>query len=176
MKLPARGRWLLIVLAIVLLASAGGIMDRQDSATKPLASAVKPAAGPKAVPGQTDALMISQAGLEKMANRAAAEDEAVDIFKGKSWYVPPPPPPPPMPVPPPPPTAPPMPFAYLGSYRGDDGRLIIFLTRNDRIYSVSPGDVLEGIYRVEEIASGQLVLTYLPLNIRQTINIGEAAL
>jgi hypothetical protein len=63
----------------------------------------------------------------------------------------------------------------MGSYLGKDGRMIIFLTKGDQVYSVSPGDVLESTYRVEGIASGQLVLLYLPLNIQQTISIGEAS-
>ena len=53
--------------------------------------------------------------------------------------------------------------------------MIIFLTRGDQVYSVSPGDVLEGTYRVQGIESGQLILIYLPLNIQQTISIGEAS-
>jgi hypothetical protein len=117
-------------------------------------------------------------GLEKLGKRAQTEHKTVDIFKGKSWYVAPPKPkavPPPPPPPPPPPTAPPMPYAYMGSYLGKDGRMIIFLTKGDQVYSVSPGDVLEGKYRVEGIASGQLVLIYLPLNIQQSISIGEAS-
>jgi hypothetical protein len=118
------------------------------------------------------------AGLEKLGKRSQTEHKTVDIFKGKSWYVAPPKPkavPPPPPPPPPPPTAPPMPYAYMGSYLGKDGRMIIFLTRGDQVYSVSPGDVLESNYRVEGITSGQLVLIYLPLNIQQTISIGEAS-
>ena len=97
------------------------------------------------------------AGLDKLGKRAQPEHKTVDIFKGKSWYVAPPKPkpvPPPPPPPPPPPTAPPMPYAYMGSYLGKDGRMIIFLTRGDQVYSVSPGDVLEGTYRVEGIAVG----------------------
>jgi hypothetical protein len=118
------------------------------------------------------------AGLEKLGKRAQTEHKTVDIFKGKSWYVAPPKPkpvpPPPLP-PPPPPTAPPMPYAYMGSYLAKDGRMIIFLTKGGQVYSVSQGDVLEGTYRVEGIAAGQLVLIYLPLNIQQTISIGEAS-
>ena len=63
----------------------------------------------------------------------------------------------------------------MGSYMGDNGRLIIFLTKGDRVYSVSQGEVIEGTYRVEGIVSGQLVLTYLPMNIKQTISIGGAS-
>jgi hypothetical protein len=119
--------------------------------------------------------LIRTAGLDDLGKRVPADHKAVDIFKGKSWYVAPPKPKPLPPPPPPPPTAPPVPYAYMGSYQGKDGRLVIFLTRGDKVYSVSSGDVLEGTYRVGAIESGQLVLIYLPLNIRQTINIGEAS-
>jgi hypothetical protein len=127
---------------------------------------------------QTAAQSAQAAGLDKIGKRTQTEHKTVDIFKGKSWYVAPPKPkpvPPPPPPPPPPPTAPPMPYVYMGSYLGKDGRLLIFLTRGDQVYSVSPGDVLEGTYRVEGISSGQLVLIYLPLNIQQSISIGEAS-
>ncbi|ADE12055.1 prolin-rich transmembrane protein [Sideroxydans lithotrophicus] len=159
------------VLAVVLLATVSlrAVARESDDATSVLK--VNLAEGPKADPAPV-------AGLEKLGKRAQTEHKTVDIFKGKSWYVAPPKPkpvPPPPPPPPPPPTAPPMPYAYMGSYQGKDGRMIIFLTKGGQVYSVSPGDVLEGTYRVEGIASGQLVLIYLPLNIQQTINIGEAS-
>ena len=119
--------------------------------------------------------LVKTAGLDSLGKRDKSEHKTVDIFKGKSWYVAPPKAKPLPPPPPPPPTAPPVPYVYMGSYKGNDGRLIIFLTRGDKVYSVSSGDVLEGTYRVGEVVSGQLVLIYLPLNIRQTINIGEAS-
>jgi hypothetical protein len=127
---------------------------------------------------QTETQPAQGVALDKLGKRSQQEHKMVDIFKGKSWYVAPPKPkpvPPPPPPPPPQPTAPPMPYAYMGSYLGRDGRLLIFLTRGDQVYSVSPGDVLEGTYRVEGISEGQLVLIYLPLNIQQSISIGEAS-
>ena len=121
---------------------------------------------------------VADVRLDRLGNRAASDEEMVNVFKSKSWVVlppPPPPPPPPKYVLPPPPTAPPLPYAFLGSYHEPGGKLIIFLTRGERVYSVSPGDVLENTYHVDEVAGGQLGLTYLPLNIKQTINIGESS-
>ena len=66
-----------------------------------------------------------------------------------------------------------MPFTYLGSYQ-DASRLVIILSKGDRVYTVSPSDVIEGNYRVESIKGQSLEMTYLPLNIRQTINVGGA--
>jgi len=157
------------LLAGLLLVSLHNSAQAADEATPTLL--LKPAAANK-----TES--APPAGLDKLGKRGQSEHKAVDIFKGKSWYVAPPKPkyvPPPPPPPPPPPTAPPLPYAYMGSYQGKDGRMIIFLTRGDQVYSVSPGDVLEGTYRVEGIASGQVVLIYLPLNIQQSISIGEAS-
>lgn len=116
---------------------------------------------------------VAEVKLNSLGKRSVSGVKAIDVFKGKSWYVPPPPPPPPKPVPPPPPTAPPLPYIYLGSYQEPGGRLIIFLTRGERVYSVSPGEVVENTYRVDGVAAGQLSLTYLPLNIKQTMNIGD---
>jgi hypothetical protein len=116
--------------------------------------------------------------LERLSRPdAAAEPAAGKAFGVISWYVPPPPPPPPPPpryVPPPPPTAPPLPFSYLGRYE-EGGTLIILLVKSERIYTVSAGDVIENTYRVESLSGGRLELTYLPLNIKQTISTGETS-
>lgn len=101
----------------------------------------------------------------------AAEAPVSNVFGATSWYVPPPPPPPAPPLPPPKPTAPPMPFTFLGSYQ-ETSQLVIFLSRGDRVYTVSLGDVIEDTYRIESIKGQSLELTYLPLNIKQTINAG----
>lgn len=102
------------------------------------------------------------------------EGEGSGIFGVTSWYVPPPPPPPQPPPPPPKPTAPPLPFSYLGRYQ-ESQAVIIMLVKGDRIYTVSAGEVIENTYRVEGLAGGRVELTYLPLDIRQTIDTGEAS-
>jgi len=60
----------------------------------------------------------------------------------------------------------------MGRYE-EDGKRIILLVRGDRIYTVTEGEVIDNIYRVERLTGGQLELTYLPLNIKQTISAGE---
>jgi hypothetical protein len=115
--------------------------------------------------------------LERLS-RPDAEAEAAtgNPFGAISWYVPPPPPPPAPPrvVPPPPPTAPPMPFSFFGRYEEGETQIIL-LVRGERIYTVSAGDVIDNTYRVEGLAGGRLELTYLPLNIKQTISTGETS-
>jgi hypothetical protein len=100
-----------------------------------------------------------------------------DLFKSKSWFVPPPPPKPAPPPPPKveypqPPTAPPLPYTYLGSYQEPGGKLAIYLTRLGKVYLVSSGDTLENLYHIDDIQDGYLGMTYLPLNIKQTLRIG----
>jgi hypothetical protein len=115
--------------------------------------------------------------LEKLQRREGPPDGdkvASNAFGAMSWRVPPPPAPPKpvaKPAPPPPPSAPPMPFAFLGRYE-DGGTRTILLVKGERIYMVSEGDVIEQIYRVDRLAGGQLELTYLPLDIKQTISAG----
>lgn len=99
-----------------------------------------------------------------------------DIFAAKSWAPPPPKvviAPPPPPPPPPPPTAPPMPYKFMGKM-DDATSLKAFLNRGDRVYVVSVGEILDNTYRVESIKSGQMTMTYLPLNIPQTLSVGSA--
>jgi len=103
-------------------------------------------------------------------------DSRGDAFTSLSW-LPPPPPPPPLPPPPPPkpaaaPTAPPLPYAFVGMLQKGPGKPAAFLSRGDALLIVSAGDVLDNnTYRVESLGNSEVVLTYLPLNIKQSINI-----
>ena len=111
------------------------------------------------------------------ASERVVKDSAVaDLFAPHSWYVAPPPPPP-APVvyqTPPAPTAPPLPFAFMGSYRTDGGGgAVYYLTAGDRVYDVKVGDTLDNTYSVDGVKSGQLLLTYMPLKIQQSLAVGE---
>jgi hypothetical protein len=74
---------------------------------------------------------------------------------------------------PPPPSAPPLPFAFMGSYKSQDGSPTFFLTVGDRVYDVKIGDTLDNTYSVDGVKSGQLLLTYMPLKIQQSMAVGE---
>lgn len=102
-----------------------------------------------------------------------AKVEIVNAFATKSWYVQPPPPPPPKPVPPPKPTAPPLPFAFVGRYENPGAPAIILLLLGDRLYTVTEGDSIDGIYRVDRVEKGRVELTYLPLKQKQVLQTGE---
>jgi hypothetical protein len=101
---------------------------------------------------------------------------AASLFAPQSWYVAPPAPPPPppsAPLPPPPPTAPPLPFAFMGSYKTEGAGSTYFLTAGDRVYDVKIGDTLDNTYSVDGVKAGQLLLTYMPLKIQQSLAVGD---
>jgi hypothetical protein len=100
-------------------------------------------------------------------------ESANNPFAASSWLPPPPPPvevAPAPPAPAPPPTAPPVPFTYLGELNAKAAKPQVFLSSGDRLLIVSPGEVVDGQYRVDSISETDVVLTYLPLNQRQSIS------
>ena len=108
------------------------------------------------------------------SDRVVKDTAAADLFAAHSWYVAPPPPPP-APVvyqPPPAPTAPPLPFAFMGSFRSEGGA-IYYLTAGDKVYDVKVGDTLDNTYSVDGVKSGQMLLTYMPLKIQQSLAVGD---
>ena len=112
----------------------------------------------------------------RLAHRVTQSKAAESLFHKQSWYVAPPPAPP-APVvyaAPPPPTAPPMPFTVMGSYAHPGEATVYFLTRGDSVFDVHVGDTIDGIYSVDGAADGQLKLTYKPLNIQQTLPLGDS--
>ena len=109
------------------------------------------------------------------SDRIVKDTAAASLFSPHSWFVAPPPPPP-APVvytPPPAPTAPPLPFSFMGSYKTQGGGAIYYLTAGDRVYDVKVGDTLDNTYSVDGVKSGQLLLTYMPLKIQQSLAVGD---
>jgi hypothetical protein len=121
--------------------------------------------------------------LYSLAHRISDDSSAQSLFAAHSWYTPPPPPPPPPPAPTLTaaqeaalnvPVAPPLPFAYMGSYTPDGSEPVFFLTQGDRVYNVRVGDTLNDTYSIDSITNGQLVMTYKPLKIQQQLSVGSA--
>jgi hypothetical protein len=108
-------------------------------------------------------------------DRLVKDTAATALFSVQSWYIAPPPPPPVAVIvpPPPPPSAPPLPFSFMGSYKSQDGIPTFFLTAGDRVYDVKVGDTLDNTYSVDGVKSGQLLLTYMPLKIQQSLAVGD---
>lgn len=96
---------------------------------------------------------------------------ASGLFESKSWYVPPVVQTASVPAytPPPQPVAPSLPFTFIGRMV-DRGEVTLFLSRNDRQYTVKEKDVLEDTYRIDKIGEGEALLTYLPTNTQQTMS------
>ncbi|NML44476.1 hypothetical protein HHL11_11990 [Ramlibacter sp. G-1-2-2] len=115
---------------------------------------------------------------------AAAASRAVPSAEGQAFsrldWLPPPPPPAPPPPPPPPapvaPTAPPLPFTFIGMVENGMGKPQAFLAKGDALLVVSKGELLENnTYRVDSFDANQVVITYLPLSMKQTIDVSGAA-
>ena len=111
----------------------------------------------------------------RAGDRVVQGDAVSSLFSRQSWYVAPPaaPPPPVVYQAPPPPAAPPLPFTFMGSYRSENAVSTYFLTSGDRVYDVKVGDTLNNTYSVDDVKAGQLLLTYMPLKIQQSIAVGE---
>jgi hypothetical protein len=71
-------------------------------------------------------------------------------------------------APPPAPVAPPMPYRVAGQVV-HDGPPRVVLARDDRVFFVREGDMLEGGYRVESIKSDAVTLVYTPLDERRRL-------
>ena len=127
-------------------------------------TAVKATVAPLSFP-EPVAARETELGTEKEGEKEG-EKKIIDPFRNKSWYVAPPPLPPPKPV------APPLPFQYLGKL-SEDGQIRVFLNHQGRYLIATTGDVIDGIYRVEEIAGSRMTLLYQPLKEKQVLMIGS---
>ncbi|HUW29662.1 MAG TPA: secretion system X translation initiation factor [Sulfuriferula sp.] len=168
MALTVRTRQILLgaALAATLIAVA---WEHEQTQSEPADGVVAPVNSKTA--HKSSARDTAHLALDKL--RRADDSKAAgikDVFQVQSWYVPPPPPPPALP--PPPPAPPPLPFAYLGQLL-EDGRLTVFLTRQDQNYAVKTGDTLDGMYRVDSVEAQRVMFTYLPLNMQQSLAIGN---
>jgi hypothetical protein len=159
------------------LLCAGWIIMMPDTS-----QTIEPVRGPAAEPS-AHAVKASSSGRRspimnasfRMSDRIVKDTTAASLFSAQSWYVAPPAPPP---VPtvvqaPPAPTAPPLPFAYMGTYRTEGAVRTYFLTSGDRVYDVKIGDTLDNTYSVDGVRSGQMLLTYIPLKIQQSLAVGD---
>jgi hypothetical protein len=77
----------------------------------------------------------------------------------------------PVAVPLPPPSAPPVPYTFIGRLSEAESTTV-FLAAGDRNLVVKPGDVIDNNYRVDAVTDNAVSLTYLPLNVKQTLSTG----
>jgi hypothetical protein len=166
-----RSRWLFAAGCVAALAAASfaGGRDTPDSSNgrwRPTERAEVPAETPPPA-------ALAPIRLDLLARREHAQP-STDLFSSRSWEesvqrearraVPA--------GQPPPPSAPPLPFRYLGRLVDGD-RTVVFLTSEDRNYIVRAGDTLESTYAVEAIEDDRVVLTYLPLRARQSLQFAD---
>jgi hypothetical protein len=171
LKWAADGVLLLAISILTVACSDGWGAEKTPQPGPPDKAA--PARHKNSAPSLPDEPRVELERLDQAAQQKTGKGKVGNAFGATSWYVPPPPPPPVKPAPPPPPSAPPMPFAYLGLYEGAVGK-VIMLVKGDHVYTVSVGDVIENTYRVDSVEQGIVELTYLPLNIKQSINTGNS--
>ena len=67
---------------------------------------------------------------------------------------------------------PPLPFQFLGRFV-DEGKAAYFLQAGERNVVARPGDTVEERYRFDGVVQGSLQFTYLPLNLKQTLAVGD---
>ena len=165
----------LAVLAAIYAGPAQDVVQPQADERTP---AVAPAAAPSeareaSAPARVRDLDIEQA--ERRLNRSASRETIKNAFAPHTWAVrraaPAPEPQAPPPVVNVAPTAPPLPYQYLGQL-SEQGRTLVFLSRDEAPLVARVGEVLEGSYRIERIAETAVEFTYLPLKTRQVLSIG----
>jgi len=154
---------------------AGDDLLTSPQRTAPSARSAAPGASVVArKPAETS---IGRAGAQREAPQAERMSRGGgDLFATQSWQPPPPPlrssTAPPLATPAPPLRAPELPYRYLGRME-EDGRVIAFLAEGAQLRPrvVRQGDLLPN-YRVDEITSLGMRLTYLPLNETQRLLFG----
>lgn len=158
-------RWLLLVSLLLATLLAGYLAD-DEPAEAGAKGGERAGATTQTPPAEQLAAMPLDFPEPRTATPVDENPEGADPFRNKSWFVAPPAPPPPKP------TAPPLPFQYLGKL-DEDGSVRVFLGHQGKHIIAKLGDVINGTYNVEEIAGGQMVFRYIPLNERQTLSIGS---
>lgn len=124
--------------------------------------------------GQNVVPALAQAAKGKAAADPRVPAQASrDLFAAKTWKPPAPPPPPP--APPPKPVAPPFPYVFAGSMRDavNANDVTLFLSQGNRNFIVRKGGTLGTAYRLDDITESEATFTYLPLQEKQRLAIGN---
>lgn len=152
--------------ALVLAAAASMVAGREKPAPEVVQATARPA------PTRVGAAASPEIDLAKL-DRAAPAAPGADPFAPKSFAPPPAPAAAHASAAPQPPSAPPLPFIYAGKVT-QDGRTEVYITRNDELISIAPGENIDAQYRVDAISASSIRFTYLPLKTVQSLELGEA--
>lgn len=71
------------------------------------------------------------------------------------------------------PQPPKLPFSFMGRIE-ESGRQKVVLVQGDQMHIIAKGQEFGGAYRLEEVGTNELVLTYLPLGARQSLSMGDS--
>ena len=162
-------RWLLGGALLLTVAAAASVNKQNDQDNGVILADKTKARVQKRLPEDLASPEPSAEILVDKLKRPALPEKARDMFAAKSWYVPPP-----ESKIRPAPVAPPLPFTFIGKMLEDGKSSTVFLERQNRIFLVREGDAIDTNYRVDTIKAPVMTLTYLPLDIKQTVQIGEA--
>ena len=175
---PIKPRQLALGGALVAtLAATAWVATRPDDTAAPVVAAVRqaaPAASASESPPAAQAAQVAQVIQPGDVRQPWAEVSPAQLA---AWQPPPPPPPPPAPpptaaAPPPPPMAPPLPYQMIGRVvEGEGGKAVevALLTGPGSALSVRRGDVIDGQWRVEQVSTSGVSLTWLPARIPQNL-------
>jgi hypothetical protein len=162
---------IVLVVGVLIGERAVSLVSADDEIARPVVHQRAPRApGGPASAGQAGSAQAARLRLDRLDARELAladrdaeapEPEAkAALFDSVSWQPPEPPAPPP--PPPPKPVAPPFPYPYIGGLL-DGGVRTAFFTKGERVLAVKNGDIVDGVYRVEQLTDNQMQMTYLPL-------------
>lgn len=155
------------------LRATGASLEPVDFIVEPVAPKTGPAAASGANANTNRTALERDATLALPTRSRMAPESNGNAFSNLSWL----PPPPqavavPAPPKPPPPTAPPLPFTFVGLMEKGAARPQAFLSRGDALLVVAAGDTIDNnTYRIETLSAQKIVITYLPMNIQQSLNI-----
>ena len=110
----------------------------------------------------------AQRDWRERLRRSSAATPGSALFESKNW-LPEPPPQRPVARAPEAPRVPPFPYQFLGRLEADGQPRTVYLTKNSEVYSATPGEVIEGTYRVIDVTAESMEVLYLPLNMKQQI-------
>jgi hypothetical protein len=167
---------LLLLGAAVLVAALAWFAPKPEEESGALVEPAKEARGSKdrqAGGGESARSTDKPEPVFSVSPRTEGNEPPPDLFKSFSWYVPPPPPPAPpeSALPPPAPTAPPLPYTYIGQLDEGDKQTFM-LARGEIVITARAGEQLDSNYRLESLQGSSLIITYLPLNQKQTLDVG----
>ncbi len=132
---------------------------------------VGPAARGAQAPRTADPALSPPAELPPLGEtleRPAAAKRVADLFAAKSWI---PPAPKPAPGAPSAPSAPPFPYTVVGGL-ADNNVITIVFSNKDQYFVLRAGEVLADTYRLDEVNSNSITVTYLPLGQKQVLPLG----